>query len=70
MPVCVIEEATALLKKGGGLKKLRMAFYRGGDLKNDKVWDIWRIEGPTFVAHFRGAPHVHAYINIGVKKDS
>ena len=38
-----------------------------GDLKNDKVWDIWRIEGPTFVSHFRGAPHVHAYINVGLK---
>lgn len=65
-----IEEATALLKKGGGLKKLRMAFYSEKDIHNDKVWDIWRIEGPTFVAHFRGAPHVHAYINIGMKKDS
>jgi len=65
-----IEEATALLKKGGGLKKLRMAFYREGDLNHDKVWDIWRIEGPSFVAHFRGAPHVHAYLNIGMKRDS
>jgi hypothetical protein len=29
------------------------------------MWDMWRIEGPSFVWHFRGAPHVHAYINIG-----
>jgi hypothetical protein len=42
-----------------------MAFYQQGDLQNDKVWDIWRVEGPSFVWHFRGAPHVHAYINVG-----
>ena len=28
---------------------------------------IWRLEGPTLVWHFRGAPHVHAYVNIGAK---
>lgn len=62
-----VNEALSYIKKGGGIEKLNMAFYQQGDLKNDKVWDIWRIEGPTFVTHFRGAPHVHAYINIGVK---
>jgi len=45
-----------------------MAFYEKGDLESDKVWDIWRVEGPSFVWHFRGAPHVHAYINIGHRK--
>ena len=43
-----------------------MAFYQDGDLQSDKEWDIWRIEGPGMVWHFRGAPHVHAYINIGL----
>jgi hypothetical protein len=62
-----VKEAIKFLKQGGGLKKLNMAFYQEGDLKNDKVWDIWRIEGPTFVSHFRGAPHVHAYLNVGMK---
>ena len=32
-----------------------------------KIWDIWRLEGPNFVWHFRGAPHVHAYVNISQK---
>jgi hypothetical protein len=63
-----VEEAMAVLKQGGGLDKLHMAFYKQGDLGKDKVWDVWRVEGPTFVWHFRGAPHVHAYINIGLKK--
>lgn len=60
------DEAMAILKATGGLDKLHMAFYQQGDLQNDKVWDIWRVEGPAFVWHFRGAPHVHAYINIGM----
>ena len=62
-----VDEAMAILKKGGGLDELRMAFYREGDIGKDEVWDIWRVEGPTFAWHFRGAPHVHAYINIGIK---
>lgn len=62
-----VEEVMAVLKAGGGVDKLHMAFYAQGDLKDDDVWDIWRVEGPSFVWHFRGAPHVHAYINIGIK---
>ena len=61
-----VDEAMEILKATGGVDKLHMAFYQQGDLQNDKVWDIWRVEGPSFVWHFRGAPHVHAYINIGV----
>ncbi len=45
-----------------------MAFYQDDDLNNDKQWDIWRVEGPAFVWHFRGAPHVHAYVNIAIAK--
>jgi hypothetical protein len=62
-----VDEAMAVLKSGGGLDKLHMAFYKQGDIDNDQMWDIWRVEGPSFVCHFRGAPHVHAYINIGMK---
>lgn len=57
-------EAMELIKAGGGIDALRFAFYKQGDLKEDQVWDIWRIEGPSAVCHFRGAPHVHAYIHI------
>jgi hypothetical protein len=62
-----VEEAVALMKAGGGLDKLHMAFYEAGDLGKDQEWDIWRLEGPTLVWHFRGAPHVHAYVNIAKK---
>ncbi len=59
------DEVMEIVKGSGGTDKLHMAFYQQGDLQNDKVWDIWRVEGPSFVWHFRGAPHVHAYINVG-----
>lgn len=62
-----VDEAMAALKAGGGLEKIHLAFYKQGDVNDDQVWDIWRVEGPSFVCHFRGAPHVHAYINIGSK---
>lgn len=61
------DEVMEMLKTQGGVGKLNMAFYQSGDLKSDKVWDIWRVEGQSFVWHFRGAPHVHAYINIAKK---
>ncbi|MDZ4686737.1 MAG: DUF3500 domain-containing protein [Planctomycetaceae bacterium] len=61
-----VNEAFAILKSTGGLDQLHLAFYQQGDLGDDRTWDIWRVEGPSFVWHFRGAPHVHAYINIGV----
>jgi hypothetical protein len=57
-------EAMSLIEAHSGLSKLRLAYYSQGDLQNDGVWDIWRIEGPSSVIHFRGAPHVHAYIHV------
>lgn len=62
-----VDEVVAILKETGGIDQLHLAFYQEGDLESDKVWDIWRVEGPGLVWHFRGAPHVHAYINIGMK---
>lgn len=62
-----VDEALALIEAGGGIDSLSMSFYKQGDLDEDGVWDIWRLEGPSMVTHFRGAPHVHAYINIAQK---
>jgi hypothetical protein len=59
-----VDEAMAVLKAGGGFEKLHMAFYKTDNIGDDMEWDIWRLEGPSFVWHFRGAPHVHAYVNI------
>jgi Protein of unknown function (DUF3500) len=59
-----VKEAMGCLKAGGGLDQMHLAFYKDQDIGSDEIWDIWRLEGPTFVWHFRGAPHVHTYVNI------
>ena len=48
----------------GGFDHLHLAFYKNHDIGNDKVWDVWQIEGPNCLWFFRGAPHVHAWVNI------
>ncbi len=58
------QEVTKCLMAQGGLEQCRLAFYREGDLGNDGVWDNWRLEGPSFVWHFRGTPHVHVWVNV------
>lgn len=63
-----VDEALAILKAEGGLQKLHAAFYQSGNLGDDQEWDIWRLEGPGFVWHFRGSPHVHTYVNIAKPK--
>jgi Protein of unknown function (DUF3500)/TAT (twin-arginine translocation) pathway signal sequence len=57
-------DALKCMKAQGGLDKCSLAFYREGDLGDDKVWDCWRLEGPSFVWYFRGAPHVHVWVNV------
>lgn len=57
-------EVRKCLKTQGGLDQCRIAFYQSGDIGNDQVWDNWRLEGPAFVWHYRGAPHVHVWVNV------
>jgi hypothetical protein len=58
------DEVVKCLEKQGGLEKCALAFYREKDLGGDKVWDCWRLEGPSFVWYYRGAPHVHVWVNV------
>jgi hypothetical protein len=58
------DEVRRCLSKQGGIEACRLAFFREGDLGRDGVWDCWRLEGPSFVWHFRGAPHVHVWVNV------
>jgi len=58
------DEVRGCLAAQGGLDHCRLAFYRDADIGGDGVWDNWRLEGPAFVWHFRGAPHVHVWVNI------
>ncbi|MEX0726184.1 MAG: DUF3500 domain-containing protein [Planctomycetaceae bacterium] len=63
------EEALACLQTQGGLDRCALSFYKEGDTGNDGVWDVWRLEGPSFVWHFRGSPHVHVWVNIADSRD-
>ena len=57
-------EVRQCLKKQGGLDKCSLVFYTDGDIGEDGVWDNWRLEGPSFVWHFRGTPHIHVWVNV------
>ena len=58
------EEVRSCLEAQGGLENCALSFYADQDVGNDKVWDNWRLEGPSFVWYFRGAPHVHVWVNV------
>lgn len=57
-------ETLQCLKAQGGLDACRLMFFTDKDIGNDGVWDNWRLEGPSFVWHFRGHPHVHVWVNV------
>ena len=52
------------LNEQGGLNRCAVAFYEQADIGADGVWDNWRLEGPSFVWHFRGKPHVHVWVHV------
>lgn len=58
------DEVRRCLDAQGGLDACSLAFYRARDIGDDGVWDNWRLEGPAFVWYFRGAPHVHVWVNV------
>jgi hypothetical protein len=57
-------KAMADIKAAAGFDELSMAFYRNLDIGNDGVWDVWQLESPSMVWYFRGAPHVHVWVDI------
>lgn len=63
------DEVRGCLARQGGLDRCRLAFYQDGDLGNDGVYDNWRLEGPAFVWHYRGSPHVHVWVNVADTPD-
>jgi len=61
---CDAAEVRSCLESSGGVDKLRLTFAKEGDIGNDGVWDIWKLEGPAFSWLFRGSPHVHTWLNV------
>jgi hypothetical protein len=62
--------ANECLAANGGLDALCLAYYRDGEIAGSGVFQIFRLEGPAAVLHFRGAPHVHAFVNIAKDGDA
>lgn len=63
------DEVIRCLYTQGGLDSCHLAFYKDQDIGDDGVWDNWRLEGPSFVWHFRGSPHVHVWVNVADSPD-
>jgi hypothetical protein len=59
------------LERNGGVEALHVADYAedfegGRQVGADAPSQIFRFEGPAAVFHFRGEPHVHAFLNVAM----
>ena len=54
----------ACLAHQGGRDALTLAFGRANRISAPN-WDDWRLQGPSFVWHWQGSPHVHVWVNVG-----
>ncbi len=52
------------LVEQNGFDKLHFSYFKNLDIGEDRVWDVWQIEGPAMVWYFRGSPHVHTWAHI------
>jgi hypothetical protein len=58
------QEVMACLEATGGVDPLRLTYSKDGDIGDDGVWDVWKVEGPAFAWYFHGEPHVHTWLNV------
>jgi hypothetical protein len=61
--------AASCLRENGGIERLHLSYYRRADDGGIGNAQIFRLEGPAAVFHFRGYPHVHAFINVARDAD-
>ncbi len=52
----------------GGPTSLHLAFGRDKRMSAPD-WDDWRLQGPSFVWHFQGYPHVHIWAHVAARPD-
>jgi hypothetical protein len=62
-----VDEVMTIVKKNGGMDKIRFGFFPDGATNPKSPWHFWRLEGPGFVWNFRVLDHVHTYVNISSK---
>jgi Protein of unknown function (DUF3500) len=61
--------AMRCLEENGGIDGLSLSYYEDGEVNGSGEYQIFRLEGPAAVFYFRGYPHVHAFINVGMEGD-
>jgi len=59
-----VDEVMQIVKIGGGMDHINLAFYKDEGMKENQPWHFWRLEGPGFVWNYRVLPHVHCFVNI------
>jgi hypothetical protein len=59
-----VDEVMQIVKIGGGMDHINVAFYKDEGMKESQPWHFWRLEGPGFVWNYRVLPHVHCFVNI------
>jgi hypothetical protein len=57
------QRLSACLQAQGGIDCLHLAFAREPRM-SAPLWDVWRVQGPAFVWHFQGSPHVHGWVHV------
>ena len=62
-------QVRAALVAQGGLDASSVAFFEPWYRRGDKLWDSFRLEGPSLTWHFRGDPHVHVWAHVAQTPD-
>jgi hypothetical protein len=57
-----------LVDAAGGVRALSLQVARDGRM-SAPCYDNWRLEGRSFVWHYRGFPHVHAWVHVAATPD-
>jgi hypothetical protein len=65
-PAADVAYARECLLANGGLDGLFLSYYQHGEDGDIPEAQVFRLEGPAAVFHFRGYPHVHAFINVAM----
>ncbi len=58
------------LERNGGAERLYLSYYEDSEVDRSGQFQNFRLEGPAAVFYFRGYPHVHAFINLGMDGDA
>ncbi len=64
-----VAHAWRCVDENGGIEELFLSYYEEGQVGRSGQYQIFRLEGPAAVLYFRGFPHVHAFINVGMNGD-